>query len=320
MKKEISFFLTLTTRLLASSFSIPISLWSNPYHQLWPSKHPCPLHLSSWASAPTPEARAPSPWCFPWCLSCISLAISYGARRRRCLPCPCPVLHVVAELAPAQVRSPLFPPLCASGGKSPSTLPWCWLPQHLRPCFASPPRSDHGGMELAQLPSHLCSPLSISVWAAARWGRPMSATLAKCSMKYRSELHLDLRSPNSRRHNTLVSPLCPAPLDSLNIKSIKCAFKYVYKSQPSIDVAPRASRARQKSQARGQHTRDPSLILPGSLMWFSIHAICRCCVYVWLNGVREGWISRIRRCHLLIWNTSEYICVFIILVLQIIWM
>jgi hypothetical protein len=85
-------------------------------------------------------------------------------------------------------------------------------------------------------------------------------------MKYRSELHLDLRSPNSRRHNTLVSPLCPAPLDSLNIKSIKCTFKYVYKSQPSIDVAPRASRARQKSQARGQHTRDPSLILPGSLM------------------------------------------------------
>jgi hypothetical protein len=69
--------------------------------------------------------------------------------------------------------------------------------------------------------------------------------------------------PRSRCHRTLVSPRYPTPLDLLNIKSIKCAFKYVCKSQPSVDVGPRASRARQKSQTCGQHTRDPSLILPG---------------------------------------------------------
>jgi hypothetical protein len=34
----------------------------------------------------------------------------------------------------------------------------------------------------------------------------MSATLTKCSMKYCSELHLDLCSPNPRRHNTLSEP------------------------------------------------------------------------------------------------------------------
>jgi hypothetical protein len=140
---------------------------------------------------------------------------SHGASPVFLWPSAAALVVGAACRAPVQFStSSLSSPLPKSGRLC-SLLSVRLVASHRRPChgagcrstcvLASPVRLGPT-MELAQLLSHLYSSLSISVRAAARRGRHMSATLAKCSMKYRSELHLDLRSPNPRRHNTLGEP------------------------------------------------------------------------------------------------------------------
>lgn len=171
--------------VLASSSRSYLQRWlPSPPRGVFSVTAPCVIPLASALDYSAMEVAAPSfpdlppsvqssaslllslPWTPP--LPQLTPSSRHGAR-----PCP----NSVASVSPS---------LC-----------W-WLASHL-PCVGRLPLRSRRWRssllqlvlmamplfprsELAQLPSHLCSPLSVSVRAAARRGRPMSSTRARCLM------------------------------------------------------------------------------------------------------------------------------------------
>jgi hypothetical protein len=150
---------------------------------------PCMIPLASVLDYSAMEVAAPSfPHLPPSVLSSAPL-----------LPAPCS--------CPSHGRRPLpqlTPSSCHGARPCPSPVAsvssyLCWrLASHL-PCIGRPPLRSHRWhlsllqlvlmamplfprSELAQLPSHVCSPLSVSVRAAACRRRPVSSTRARCLM------------------------------------------------------------------------------------------------------------------------------------------